>query len=330
LRFCDFASTKQMKLQTQIPLGKESNNPIEYNSNILLLGSCFVEHIGEKFEYFKFQNFQNPFGILFHPLAIERVITNAVHEKVYTEKDVFFQNEQWHCFEAHSKLSQTSKDDLLHTLNESVKLTQQYLQESTHVIITLGTAWVYRFIETDTIVANCHKVPQKKFSKELMQVDEVIQSLRTIESLIKSVNPKVSIVFTVSPVRHIKDGFIENTQSKAHLVSAIHNVLSHRAQSRCFYFPSYEIMLDELRDYRFYNEDMLHPSNVAINYIWEKFKQVWITQESEKILNDVEVVQKGLLHKPFNSNSVAHQQFLQNLEDKKAQLLAQFQYMVFK
>ena len=152
-----------MKLQTQIPIEKQSNNQIDYQSNILLLGSCFVENIGDKFEYFKFQNLQNPFGILFHPKAIESLVLNAIQKKAYSDKDVFFQNEQWHCFDAHSRLSDGSKEILLQSLNDSIKSTNSQIFESTHIIITLGTSWVYRDIKSDTIVANCHKVPQKHY-----------------------------------------------------------------------------------------------------------------------------------------------------------------------
>ena len=266
-----------MKLQTQIPLKKQSNNLIDYRSNILLIGSCFVENIGNKLEYYKFKNLQNPFGILFHPLAIKRLIANAIDNKSYTEDDIFFQNEQWHCFDAHSKLSNVDKNELLISLNEQIKSTHQQINQSSHIVITLGTSWVYKDITTEKHVANCHKIPQKQFLKKLLSIDEVSQSLNAIIGLIKSVNKEASIIFTVSPIRHLKDGFVENTKSKAHLVSAIHAVLSLRAQSRCYYFPSYEIMLDELRDYRFYKEDMLHPNAIAINYIWEKFQQVWMS-----------------------------------------------------
>ncbi|MEZ4795716.1 MAG: GSCFA domain-containing protein [Flavobacteriaceae bacterium] len=316
-----------MKLQTQIPLEKKSNNLIDYNSKILLLGSCFVENIGNKLNYYKFKNLQNPFGILFQPLAIEKLITNAINEKEFTEDDIFFYNEQWHCYDAHSKLSQVAKENLLIDLNNQIGLTTQQLNNSTHIIITLGTAWVYRHIETDAIVANCHKVPQKKFLKELLSVDEILESLGSIITLIRSVNKKASIIFTVSPVRHLKDGFVENTQSKAHLISAIHQVVEPR--HNVHYFPSYEIMMDELRDYRFYNEDMIHPNQTAINYIWEKFKTVWISKDAIETMCVVEEVQRGLLHKPFNPNSDAHLQFLQNLEKKKAQLSLQIPNIVF-
>lgn len=307
-----------MKLQTKIPLYPQQNDQIEYHSKILLLGSCFVENIGEKLGYFKFQNGLNPFGILFHPAAIEKLITNAINEKKYSEKDIFLHNEQWHCFEAHSKLSHTSKSVVLNTLNNQVKLTFQEIKESSHIIITLGTAWVYRYIESDEIVANCHKIQQKKFLKELLSVDEVSESLQSIVELIKSVNPSAAIIFTVSPVRHLKDGFVENTLSKAHLIAGKHQLID--PSSKVYYFPSFEIMMDELRDYRFYGEDMLHPNKTAIQYIWEKFKMVWITEGAQNIMNEVDTIQKGIQHKPFNSNSDAHQQFLLNLDLKKEQL----------
>lgn len=309
-----------MKLQTHIPIQKEYYNPIDYNSKVLLLGSCFVENIGRKLEYYKFQNSQNPFGILFHSLAIENLITNAINEKEYKEEDLFFHNEQWHCFEVHSKLSSTSKEDLLVNLKEQIKLVNQKIHESTHVIITLGTAWVYRNLELDKIVANCHKVPQKRFSKELLTVNEISESLEASVSLIKSVNPNVNIIFTVSPVRHIKDGFIENSRSKSHVITAIHQVVEPRNQVH--YFPSYEIMMDELRDYRFYKEDMLHPNDLAVSYIWEKFQHGWISESALETMEEIESIQKGLMHKPFNPNSEAHQAFLNNLERQKELLIS--------
>ncbi|GAA3563570.1 GSCFA domain-containing protein [Snuella lapsa] len=321
-----------MKLQTQIPLEKQSNNLIDYTSSVLLLGSCFVENIGGKLDYFKFKSTQNPFGILFHPKAIENLLRDAVNKREYTKDDVFLHNEQWHCFDAHSKLSHASKDLLLHELNTNLKITFERLCDATHIVITLGTAWVYRFIASDAIVANCHKVPQKQFKKELMSVTSLIKSLKSMMSAIHSINQNTTVVFTVSPVRHIKDGFIENMQSKAHLITAIHQFLNSQepiSKSKSFYFPSYEIIMDELRDYRFYKEDMLHPNTVAIDYVWEKFKATWVVDEATKTMDKVEAVQKGLLHKPFNHNSEAHQKFLKNLEVKKKQLQNEFSHIVF-
>lgn len=316
-----------MNLQTKIPLNRQSNNLIDYNSKVLLVGSCFSENIGDKLNYFKFQKDINPFGILFHPKAIETLIFNAVNQKVYSEKDIFFYNEEWHCFDAHSKLSNISKDDLINQLNKQLSLTTKQLNNSSHIIFTLGTAWIYNFIETNSVVTNCHKVPQKQFRKELMTVDSVLKSLKSTVKLIKSKNPEASIIFTVSPVRHIKDGFVENTQSKAHLIAAIHQIINE--DNNICYFPSYEIMMDELRDYRFYTEDMIHPNQIAINYIWEKFQSVWISDEASKAMEKINDIQKGLNHKPFNSNSSSHQQFLQNLEFKIKELQSKFPNISF-
>ncbi|MCK0177704.1 GSCFA domain-containing protein [Flavobacteriaceae bacterium S0862] len=316
-----------MRLQTTIPLQTQQHNQIDYNSSVLLLGSCFVENIGSKLDYFKFQNLQNPFGILFQPLAIEKLITNAINEKEYIEDDIFFHNEQWHCYDAHSKLSNASKEDLLNDLNKQIDIIAKQLNNSSHMIVTLGTAWVYRHTETDSIVANCHKVPQKKFLKELLSVDEISESLQSIVELIRSVNKKTSILFTVSPVRHLKDGFLENMQSKAHLIAAIHQVVEPR--NNLHYFPSYEIMMDELRDYRFYTEDMVHPNQTAVNYIWEKFQSVWISNDAFQTMEDVNIVQKGIQHKPFHPNSEAHQKFLKNLEQRKTLLQKKHSFIVF-
>ena len=316
-----------MKFQTNIPLQPQQFNQIDYHAKVMLLGSCFSENIGEKFSYFKLEKLQNPFGIMFHPLAIERFITNAINEKTYTNDDLFFHNEQWHCFDAHSKLSHTSEIELLQKLNTNLQTTHQFLKEATHIVITLGTAWAYRFIETDTYVANCHKIPQKKFLKELLTVDQIVESLEGIISLVKSINPQLSILFTVSPVRHIKDGFTENMLSKSHCITAIHQVVDPRHHR--YYFPSYEIMMDELRDYRFYSEDMIHPSATAIQYIWNRFQEVWMSEVSQTTMNAIDAIQKGLKHRPFNPNSEAHQVFLQQLEQQQSLIIQKFPHIKF-
>ena len=321
-----------MELQTKIPLEKEPENLIGYNSKTVLFGSCFSENIGAKLEYFKFQNFQNPLGILFHPKAIEALISHAVLEKEYLESDTFYNNEKWHCFDAHSMMSSVSKKDLVVSLNDALKTTLQELKTASHIVITLGTAWVYRFKETNKFVANCHKIQQKKFDKELLSIDIICKSLKHIVDMISGVNSKATIIFTVSPVRHLKDGFVENMQSKAHLVSAIHEFLNQQLSlgyKQSSYFPSYELMMDELRDYRFYNEDMIHPSPLAINYIWEKFKSVWISEKANETIAEVETIQKGLQHKSFNPNSKAHQEFLKNLEARMEKLQTEFPHILF-
>lgn len=300
-----------MKLQTHIPIPKESRNPISYHSKVVLLGSCFAERIGEQLFHYKFQCTQNPLGILFHPKAIEQLIVNAMNEKAYTNEDIFLLNERWHSFEAHSSKSDPDNTLLLSRLNEAISLTKKSLQEATHLFITLGTSWVYRHIETDRIVSNCHKVPQKNFLKELLPISEIESSLKAMVALIRSMNRNVSIVFTVSPIRHLKDGFIENQQSKSHLISAIHRVVDGGRTSS--YFPSYEIMMDELRDYRFYEEDMIHPNKTAVQYIWNRFVETWISDETTDTMKEVEKIQNGLAHRSFHPDSEAHQQFLAGL-----------------
>lgn len=318
-----------MNLQTKIPLVKQFENLIDYHSNVLLLGSCFSEHIGDKFAYYKFQTQQNPFGIIFQPQALEKLIIRALQHRQFCETDVFCRNEHWHCFEAHSQLSAASKDMLLEDLNASLSVLDKTLKESSHIVLTLGTAWVYRFLETNQSVANCHKVPQNQFKKELLSIAEIEQALEAIVSSIKSVNPKAVILFTISPVRHVKDGFVENTLSKSHLITAVHAVLKHNAHNDLCYFPSYEIMMDELRDYRFYAADMLHPNQVAIDYIWERFVTTQMHADTLDIMNEIASIQKGLQHRPFNPESAAHQDFLQNLELKKEKLQQEFPAIIF-
>ncbi|WP_372746397.1 GSCFA domain-containing protein [Lutibacter sp.] len=302
-----------MNFRTNIQLKKEDNQ-IDYNSKLVLIGSCFSENISTKLSYYKFKTHSNPFGILFNPIAIEKLIYNAINLQKYSEKDTFQLNERWHCFDAHSDLSAVKKEDLLHNLNSAIKLTHEHLKNASHLIITLGTAWVYRFIETEKIVGNCHKVAQKKFLKKMLSVDETSASIQNISSLIKEINPTATIIFTVSPVRHLKDGFIENTLSKAHLITAIHQLIENNNQ--LYYFPSYEIMMDDLREYRFYANDMVHPNETAINYIWEQFQNVWIDEKTKAVQKEVETIQRGLAHKPFNSNSEQHKQFLLTLNKK--------------
>lgn len=318
-----------MQFRTQIPISK-SNFPIDYNSKIISLGSCFAENMADKFDYYKFQNTRNPFGILFHPLAIKKFIDFAVTQKTFTQSDIFFHNERWHCFDAHSDLSNANANELLANLNGIVKLMHEKINEATHFIITYGTAWVYQDIESNSVVANCHKVPQKHFKKELLTVQKIEVSIANTIHLIKSVNPKINIIFTVSPVRHIKDGFVENQWSKSNLFSAIHSVLnSEQNKSHSEYFPSYEIMMDELRDYRFYNEDMLHPNQVAIDYIWERFMGNTISDKAYQIIEEVDSIQRGLSHRPFNPNSESHQKFEFKLRSKISDLVSQFPFMKF-
>jgi hypothetical protein len=303
-----------MNFTTKIPIQKYEH-AITYDSKIMLLGSCFAESMGKKFEYFKFHTTTNPFGILFNPIALAKIVERGVQKEYFTENDIFFHNELWHCFEAHSELSHSDKNTLLTALNELIDATHQQLTEATHLIITFGTAWVYRNIETNEVVANCHKVPQKQFSKELLSPEIIAQSIESILFTISVLNPNCNCIFTVSPVRHLKDGLVENNLSKAHLIAALHKTITHYP-SPINYFPSYEIMMDELRDYRFYAEDMLHPNQTAIDYIWIQFFENYISESEFGLMNEICTIQKGLQHRPFHADTTQHQQFLIDLKTK--------------
>jgi hypothetical protein len=302
-----------MNFQTQIPLQK-FDFPIDYTSKVLSLGSCFAENMAEKLEYFKFENVVNPFGIIFNPVSLEKLILRSIHKNYFTANDIFYHNEAWHCYEVHSELSNPNQEEFLSNLNQLIDSTNWHIEKSSHCLITLGTSWVYRHIESNEIVANCHKVPHKQFIKEILSIAQIEASLKNIMAEIKTINPKCNFIFTVSPVRHIKDGFAENNVSKAHLISALH---ATNFQLPAFnYFPSYEIMMDELRDYRFYAEDMLHPNQTAIDYIWIKFFENYIDEKEFGLMNQVCEIQRALKHRPFNPNSDSHKMFKENLNQK--------------
>ena len=298
-----------MKLQTTIPVSTESNQ-IDYTSSVLLLGSCFTENIGSKLDYFKFKNVQNPFGVLFHPMAMEQLIRRVVENIPFTKEDLFTQDGIWHSFEVHSLVNANSKEGLVALLNEKLKVFRLTLETASHIVLTFGTAWVYRHLTSEKVVANCHKVPNKAFSKELLSVEAVSNSVENIKSFVHKVNPEASIITTLSPVKHAKDGFVENGRSKAHLLAGIHAV------EGLHYFPAYEIMMDELRDYRFYKPDLLHPNETAIQIIWDRFGCAWVDPETDSLQKEIDVIQKGLRHEPFHPDSNAHVEFKESLQQK--------------
>ncbi|MDN3678015.1 GSCFA domain-containing protein [Flavobacterium paronense] len=316
-----------MDFTTKIPIEK-SNNPISYDSKIIALGSCFAENMAEKFSYFKFQNEVNPFGIIFNPVSIENLVSRVINNQKFTEDDVFFHNDLWHCYEVHSELSHPDKETFLTNLNLIIQQSNNLITQSTHVIITYGTSWVYRNKSSQKIVANCHKVPQSQFDKEILSVEVIEKSIQNTMDLIKKINPNCAFIFTISPVRHVKDGFVENQRSKAHLITAMHEIINYQL-SIINYFPSYELMMDELRDYRFYAEDMLHPSQTAIDYIWICFFENYIEEENHALMGEICSIQKALLHRPFNPDSKEHQLFLLSVKEKIDKLQYQFPYIRF-
>jgi len=315
-----------MQLSTQINL-PITHNTIDYSSQLVLMGSCFAQNMGEKFAYYQFQNTVNPFGIIFNPISMQKLMERAVNDQKFTADDLFFHNERWQCFELHSEMSQPEPNEMLTHINRVLDQFAQDLQKATHIVITLGTAWVYKHKESQQIVANCHKVSQTAFQKELLSIEQIKQSLSKITSLVRSLNPKVHFVFTVSPVRHLKDGFVQNQQSKAHLISALHDFLQIDTGSS--YFPAYEILMDELRDYRFYADDLLHPNALAIEYIWQKWTETHINSSCYSLMEEVAYLRKALAHKPFQPESESHQKFLSQLQIRIEKLQSQLNFISF-
>ena len=315
-----------MKFRTEITIQKQINQ-IDYNSDMVLYGSCFTENIEGHFNYFKFKNVSNSHGILFNPKSIERAINDCVNKKEYTQNNLDYFEEVWLSFNHHTKFSSTYLTKILSQINNNIKQSHIALTKASHILITLGTSWAYRNKESENIVANCHKIPQRNFEKEIISVDENTAILNQIIVDIQTINKKAIVIFTVSPVRHLKDGFVENTQSKARLHTAIHRVADNK---KTYYFPSYEIMMDDLRDYRFYDNDLLHPSESAMKYIWGKFKDTWISNESYPLMKKIDGIQKSLLHKPFREDSEKHQDFLKKLSYEIDLVSKKYDHIHFK
>lgn len=314
-----------MKFRTEITIQKQ-NNQIDYKSGIVLFGSCFTENMEKHLSYFKFQNISNSHGILFNPKSIETAINDCVTKKDYSQNDLQYFNDTWLSFNHHTKFSSVYLAKILHQINNNIAQTNKALTTASHILITLGTSWVYRNKKTNDFVANCHKIPQKRFDKEMLSVDQIIKNLESIIKNIKQINNKAIVIFTVSPIRHLRDGFVENTRSKANLHSAIHSVIDLKTT---YYFPSFEIMMDDLRDYRFYDSDLLHPTESAMEYIWDKFKNSWISENSYSLMKEINGIQKSLLHKPFREDSENHQEFLKKLSNKINQVTKLHKHIKF-
>lgn len=308
--------TIDLKFRTEIKLKSQQQNLLDYQSKVLLLGSCFSENIGEKLAYYKFNTCVNPFGVLFSPTAIEKVLHDTVVNKQYTTNHIVKNGELFHSLHHHSKLSALDAHTVVKNIENAQQKCVDFLQNASHVIITLGTSWVYKYLVTNKLVANCHKIPQTEFRKEILSVNNVCVAVQNIISLIKKVNPSTQIIFTVSPVRHTKEGLVENSLSKANLLSALGQIKEEQVS----YFGSYEIMLDDLRDYRFYEADLIHPNKMAIDYIWEQFSKSWIDENAQRYFKRIATIQQGLLHKPFHMATKSHQEFLKNLAVKKQNL----------
>jgi GSCFA family len=293
---------------------------ISHQHQLFLIGSCFTENIGSKLKQLKFSVLENPNGILFNPVSIVKSLGSYIDNRQYTAEDLFYQNECWNSWEHHSRFSHPDKDTCLQMINQSQKASHQFLKTADWLLITVGSAFVYELFSSisplgdgGTVVANCHKVPTDKFLKKLLNPAEVEDAFKKVLAKIIAFNSSIKIIFTISPVRHLRDGFVENNRSKSALIQAIHQLVD--AHDNLFYFPAYELVIDDLRDYRFYAEDMVHPNYAATNYVWEKFIAAAIDEPSQLLMKEINQLNAAISHKPFNPTSLAHKKFLQvNLE----------------
>ncbi len=286
-----------------------SVNKLSYSDNIMLIGSCFSESIGASLKKNKFKINVNPSGVVFNPESICKTLTYIIKGGKFQKHDLFQFHDLWYHWDFHSRFSNIASDICLDNINTSVKNAHIHLKNSKWLFITLGSSHVYKLSQTNVTVANCHKLPQEKFEKNLLPALEIEQQLIKLVKDLKVFNPSLQIVFTVSPVRYLKDGLIENNISKAQLFSAIHKVTSK--YDNCHYFPAYELIIDDLRDYRFFKDDLTHPNEQAIRYVFDKFLSAYLDDEGRKLLGIIEQIQSAMDHKPFNPESSAHQKFKQ-------------------
>lgn len=297
-----------MELSTRINLPKPPFT-LSYTDKLLLLGSCFADNIGQKLADSKFNVVVNPFGTLYNPSSIASALEILEGGRLYTSADLFLYQGLYHSFDHHSRFSASSEEACLQQINRQLAAVRKELAQVNTAVVTLGTSFIYQLKETGRVVANCHKLPEKYFSRRRYSVEEITAACSRIVCRLQSIRPDMRIIFTVSPIRHWKDGAHENQLSKATLLLAV-NAIRQIYPNAVAYFPAYEIMMDELRDYRFYADDMLHPSPLAVEYIWERFSESFIDRDSREAMKEWDDVRKALNHRPFNPESEAYRKFI--------------------
>lgn len=302
-----------MDFRTVIPIQQELD--ITHHDKVMMFGSCFSSYMGEQMSQHLFPTLCNPLGILFNPLSILQTIERIANNKEVTANDLFESSEGvWNSYLFHSQFAQRSAEEYLTQINCTLHQTHLFLKECKYLFITLGTAWYYEKADDGQVVANCHKQPAQNFLRKRLSVEACTNALREILKVVRNQQKEVQVLFTVSPIRHWKEGAHGNQLSKSTLLLAIDEVIS--TEKEVYYFPSYELLLDELRDYRFYAEDMLHPSENAQRYIWERFSDFAFSNETQQVIKDVAEIRTALNHRPFNPESKAHQQFILKTQKK--------------
>lgn len=309
---------------------KNLPKPISYQDKILLIGSCFTEHIGNTLDELKFQVLQNPHGILFDPASVCKSLISYTQNKKYSKADLFYLNGVWNSWEHHSRFSHPDAEVSLQLMNDATQKAHAFLKEADWIIITLGSSFSYRLTEIaegkkGEGVANCHRAPAQWFAKHLLAIDETITLLDNCYHQLKRFNPRLNFLFTVSPVRHIRDGVVENNRSKARLLESVHHMVNKF--EGLHYFPAYELVIDVLRDYRFYDIDLVHPNYPATSFVLEKFAENCVDASSRQLMQEVKKVIIARKHKPFHPTTDAHQQFLASHFQKVNQLMEKYPFL---
>jgi GSCFA family len=317
----------------------ELSKQVTYRDKLLLIGSCFTEHIGNALGDAKFSLLQNPNGILFDPVSVCSSLVSYVRNKHYHESDLFELNEVWNSWHHHSRFSHIDRKECLRIINESQQRAHEFLKEADWLIITLGTSFSYRLSEltpqpafqsldsgnNPASVANCHRAPAQWFSKHLLSITEIIEAMDFCVHQLFQFNPKLHIIFTVSPVRHIRDGVVDNNRSKARLIEAVHHIIGKF--DKLHYFPAYEIVIDILRDYRFYDIDFVHPNYMATDFVLQKFTAACLDDEARHLMEELKKISIARRHKAFQPATKAHQQFLKSSAQKTKELQKKYPFI---
>lgn len=310
---------------------------IRYPDSLLLSGSCFTEHIGDKLGDLKFDILQNPNGILFDSWSVAESLKSYIQCKQYKEEDLFYYNELWQSWAHHSRFSGMDKAEVLKNINDSQTKAHQFLKNARWLIITLGSSFSYRLTEVASNagmgtagmpVANCHRAPASWFNKHLLSIEDTNSVLDNCLHQLFQFNPKLEIIFTVSPVRHIRDGVIENNRSKARLIEVVHHLVNKF--NKLYYFPAYELVIDVLRDYRFYDIDMVHPNFAATRFVMEKFMENFVHPESRQLAEEIQQLVTARKHKPFQAATEAHKKFLAAHAEKTKLIQQKYPFLDLK
>ena len=299
--------------------------PITYTDNILLIGSCFTEHIYDRLQQHKFRVLSNPHGILFNPLSVAGSLEGYIDGRQYSEKELFYLNELWNSWDHHTRFSNIDKDAALKGINQSQSDAAEFVKKADWVIITLGSAFQYYLKDSGKPVANNHRAPAQWFEKRLLQTDHIINALNNMLRKLFEVNPFVRVLFTISPVRHIRDGVVANNRSKARLIEAVHTLCEQ--QEKAHYFPAYELVIDILRDYRFYDIDFVHPNFPATTFVWEHFVKSCIDPSVHDVMQQVQEIVTARSHRSRFPETDAHKKFKESYVMKTASLMNKYPYL---